>query len=123
MKIMLNKFKVDNFMFSDVESGVYVNLVSPFAVAKKSSKALEIAIRAGKIIDIDNKLNIEVSEDVKPLNDYCRKMFGIEALGGKEKVVKEEKVEVVEKVIENERETVKENKSKKEKIVSKKNKK
>lgn len=94
-RIFLTPFKKDNYMFSD-ESGVFLNLVQPIASTTVLTEKLELAIKYGKVIDVDNKFNVQVSDLIKQNNDNILKFFKIEPLDGESEGDKEEPTPPIE---------------------------
>lgn len=78
MRILLNKFKRDNYNYIDYEQYVFLDLTNFLGYAKTLTKTLRKSLECGKVIDLDNSFKEVVIQDkVKIINDKALEYFKV----------------------------------------------
>lgn len=77
IRLFLNLANKETFTIFDIDTGVRFNRETPFRVVPFVSETLKRSIKAGKIIDVDNVLAIELKPDVVSLHNKVLALAGI----------------------------------------------
>lgn len=113
MRILLNIAKRDTSVFFDPVSKIHLNRLNPFGFVKELTPSIKRAIVSGSIIDVDNYFNVEISKEVKALNDRVLQNFNITRKTKEEPVQVKDVVEsITEEEVEAEKQPKKSTKKK-----------